>query len=346
MTYGFAAITPDIASLDKAFQNLFRNILSPLKVNMNIRTFYRIAPKRFQGLGLPNPLIIMLSQKLYLLQTQFNQSTATGRMLQQSLEVFQMEVGLSSNILEENFSPLGNLATDRWWKHLWQLCHKFRVTFALSRKWQIPLLRSDDVSFMGKICETDLFTANQHLRINRVRKYKGIHSFGDFVLCDGHTPDRFVFNQEASNSSRVFSVENPTATDFARFGTAVDHFLTEPGTLRQPLGAYMTSPHCLDIWFVDEDRSALYRYVHNSSYVHYTPPPDVQRTRQGTTFSATEEIQGQCPCSFRASVVAVGGNIYTIHSTAAYVTSLLLRGGRSFNACMFFQTVARGGPLR
>jgi hypothetical protein len=108
----------------------------------------------------------MLSQKLHLLQTQFNQPTATGRMLQQSLVIFQMEVGLSTNILEEDFSRLGNLATDGWWKHLWQLCHKFRVTFALSRKWQIPLLWSDDVSFMGKICETDLFTANQRLWIN------------------------------------------------------------------------------------------------------------------------------------------------------------------------------------
>jgi hypothetical protein len=218
LTYGFAAITPDIAALDKAFQNLFRNVLSPLKVNMNIRTFYRVAPKCFQGLGMPNPLITMLSKKLHLVQTQFNQPTATGRMLQQSLEVFQMEVGLSTNILEEDFSRLGNLATDGWWKHLWQLCHKFRVTlFALSRKWQILLLRSDDVSFMGKICETDLFTANQRLRINRVRKHKGIHSVGDFVLCDGRTPDPFIFNRDASDSSRVFSVEQPTPADFALF---------------------------------------------------------------------------------------------------------------------------------
>ena len=116
LTYGFAAITPDLNALEKAFQDLFRNVLSPLKVNKNIRTFYRVAPKRFQGLGLPNPLITMLSQKLHLLQTQFNQPTATGRMLQQSLEVFQMEVGISTNILEEDYSRLGNLATDGWWK--------------------------------------------------------------------------------------------------------------------------------------------------------------------------------------------------------------------------------------
>ena len=122
MTYGFAAIIPNIDALDKAFQELFLNVLSPLKVNKNISKFYCGAPKRFQGLGMPNPLITMLSQKLHLLQTQFNQSTATGRMLQQSLEVFQMEVGISSNILEEDISRLGNLVRDGWWKHLWQLC--------------------------------------------------------------------------------------------------------------------------------------------------------------------------------------------------------------------------------
>jgi glucose-6-phosphate isomerase len=76
ITYGFlAAITPDIDALNKSIQELVRNVLSPLQVNKYIRTFYRVAPKRFQGLGIPNPLIVMLSQKLHLLQTQFNQSS-------------------------------------------------------------------------------------------------------------------------------------------------------------------------------------------------------------------------------------------------------------------------------
>lgn len=93
-------------------------------------------------------------------------------------------------------------------------------------------------------------------------------------------------------------MEQPTPADFALFRTAVDHFLTETGILRRPLGSYMTSPHRPDVWFVEDDRSALYRYVDNSSYV--------QRTRQGTKFSSAEEIRGQCPRSIRASVVAVG----------------------------------------
>jgi hypothetical protein len=87
LTYGFASITPDLDMLEASFQHLYWNVLSPLRLNMNIRKFYRMAPKRVQGLGMPNPGILMLSQKLHLLQSQWDQPTATGQMLRQSLEV-------------------------------------------------------------------------------------------------------------------------------------------------------------------------------------------------------------------------------------------------------------------
>jgi hypothetical protein len=37
LTYGFASITPDLDKLEASFQRLYRNVLSPLRVNMNIR---------------------------------------------------------------------------------------------------------------------------------------------------------------------------------------------------------------------------------------------------------------------------------------------------------------------
>jgi hypothetical protein len=70
MTYGFAAITIDPSELEMKFQALYRDVLSPLCVNKNIMRFYRMAPKRVIGLGMPNPCIRMLSHKLHLLQTE------------------------------------------------------------------------------------------------------------------------------------------------------------------------------------------------------------------------------------------------------------------------------------
>jgi hypothetical protein len=45
LTYGFASICPDLDRFEAEFQALYRNVLSPLRVNMNIMTFYRMAPK-------------------------------------------------------------------------------------------------------------------------------------------------------------------------------------------------------------------------------------------------------------------------------------------------------------
>jgi hypothetical protein len=127
MTYGFAAITIDHAELEAKFQALYRDVLSPLRVNKNIMRFYRMAPKRFMGLGMPNPCIHMLSHKLHLLQSEWNQQTSAGQMLRQSLEVFQMETGFSSNILESDYDRFECLATGGWWKQLWCLCRRYMM---------------------------------------------------------------------------------------------------------------------------------------------------------------------------------------------------------------------------
>eukprot|EP00956_Cyclotella_meneghiniana_P031352 scaffold82095_cov91-Cyclotella_meneghiniana.AAC.1 len=103
VTYGFAAINIDPDALEHSFQKLYRDVLSPLRVNENITKFYRMAPKRVMGLGMPNPGIKMLAYKLHLLQTEWNQPTSAGHMLRQSLEVFQMETGLSTNIIEADY---------------------------------------------------------------------------------------------------------------------------------------------------------------------------------------------------------------------------------------------------
>jgi hypothetical protein len=111
MTYGFASITFDPLELEKQFQALYWDILSPLRVNKNIMCFYRMAPKRVMGLGMPNPCICMLLHKLHLLQTEWNQPTSAGKMLRQSLKVFQIETGFSRNILELDYDRFESLAT-------------------------------------------------------------------------------------------------------------------------------------------------------------------------------------------------------------------------------------------
>ena len=166
VTYGFAAITIDPDVLESSFQRLYRDVLSPLRVNENITKFYRMAPKRVMGLGMPNPGIKMLAYKLHLLQTEWTQPTSAGQMLQQSLEIFQMETGLSTNVIEQDYDRFESLATGGWWKQFWCLCHRYDVQFRLGKKWLIPLLRVGDKAIMDVICATDLFPKSDWRSIN------------------------------------------------------------------------------------------------------------------------------------------------------------------------------------
>ena len=318
LTYGFAAITPDLEYLEKAFVDLYRNVLSPLKVNMNIKSFYRLAPKRVQGLGMPNPGISMLSHKLQLLRNEWDQATATGRMLRQSYEIFQMEVGLSSNIFTEDFSRLGNLASNGWWKHLWHLCWKYKVGFHMRRKWQIPLLRDNDRSFMDVICQSDIFTKEHKVRINRVRKHKAIHSIADLTLCDGRSVSPSVWTRQVGNSSRVFSKEVPTKEDFKLFHSAVKNLCRGGDTLACPLGHYIGSPHRECTWYTDEAEQSLYHAMDNTSYVVYSLDTTRRPTRHGRRFFRSETVTGLCPRTHHASVynVAADGTAATLHSSS------------------------------
>jgi hypothetical protein len=222
MMYGFAAITIPPYELEKSFQALYREVLSPLHVNKNITLFYRMAPKCVMGLGMPNPCIRMLAHKLHLLQTEWNQPTSDGQMLRQSLEVFQMETGFSSNVLEMDYNRYESLDTGGWWKQFWCLSQRYDLSLQLGTKWIIPLTCVGDRSLMDIICSSDLFSRGDWAAISRVRNFKGIHSVADFVLCDGRTVHPWVFSTDPLDSSRVFLVERPTRSDFAVFRRAIE----------------------------------------------------------------------------------------------------------------------------
>lgn len=48
-------------------------------------------------------------------------------MLRQALEIFQLEVGLSTDIFAKSVDRLGHLAWNGWWKHLWLVAALFEV---------------------------------------------------------------------------------------------------------------------------------------------------------------------------------------------------------------------------
>jgi hypothetical protein len=166
-----------------------------------------------------------------------------------------------------------------------------------------------------------MFVKSAWLAINRVRKYKGLHSIGiaDLLLCDGRTVDPWVLTTEPSDSSRVFSVEQPTRSDFATFRRAVQLLISPSLVLPTPLGQFVGQPHRKDAWFVDEDRESLFHATSESSYIQYTRQSNSRASRYGTCYTQPVAHAGQCPRHTRASVQAVDerNEAVRLHSVAA-----------------------------
>ncbi len=280
----------------------------------------------FMGLGMPTPPPQILSLKLHLLQSEWNQPTSAGNMLRQSLEVFQMETGFCGNVLEMDYGRYSALATGGWWKQFWCLSQKYSVHLKLGSKWLIPLLRVGDRALMDVVCSTDHFTSSEWCIINRVRKYKGVHSIGDFVMCDGSTVDPWILNRQQGSSSRVFSVEKPTRRDFNLFARAIRLVTSENLRLNSPLGQFVNRPHRHSPWFVEPDGSYLYKALDDSTYLRYIPLPS---SRTHRTFSEPSLFSGQFSRTYHASVSLVpSADSVKLLSTAKVYSPPLLR--RSF----------------
>jgi len=136
----------------------------------------------------------MLALKLHLIQNHWGSESEVGKFLLQAYETFQLEVGSSGNIFMLNYRRFHVLASDGWFKHLWELCSMFNVNVKFNECHGIPMTRMNDKSVMDEIILLDWYNPPDLARINRVQKFKQIHCLGDTTLADGRTITPTVFN--------------------------------------------------------------------------------------------------------------------------------------------------------
>ena len=78
-------------------QSLYFRLFSHLGINNKcITKEWRILPKRYQGLGLLNFIVIAFSKKVFFIQCHWGSSDAPGSMLKWAYKHFVVEVGLQN----------------------------------------------------------------------------------------------------------------------------------------------------------------------------------------------------------------------------------------------------------
>jgi hypothetical protein len=149
-----------------------------------------------------------------------------------------METGLQGNIFSRSFSSFGCLASHSWMKILWQYARKLKVSILLVDSASVPLTRIGDVTWMDKLASMG-FKGASLVKMNRVRKFKNVHSISDTTACDGVSLLPDALSDRPGTSTRTWSIEQPTREDFSLWRHALSLVYSRDGKLCSRLGGFV-----------------------------------------------------------------------------------------------------------
>lgn len=317
--YGISSLYASPEQLDKTTNSIYRQALPLLGFNRNIATPLRTLPSQFQGMNLRQWSIEKLSSDIAILLRHWNSDSTLGNTFLQVYESFQMEIGLNGNIFSRPYSKLKDLATHSWFKLLWQYASKYDVHIEMKPQFCLKPTRLGDIALMELFISRG-YSAPSLVSLNRVRKYYKVHSLADILLADGKTVNASIVTRQQLKSSRTFSWEQPTPSDFATWNTAI-RLITSP-SLSYPrrLGNYTQQPHIVYEWFASPDKLFLY-HTFTGGYDIFQRSTNQVTTRSGPVYTKISTAAGPPPTdSLYASVLNYTYNQAQLHSTCPQFT--------------------------
>ncbi len=123
--YGIGCMTASFAQLSQALRKPYFNLLPSCGVNRNVHTKFRQLPSGFYGIGLPHPSIEATAASLNLLIQHYGSQSLLGLQLCASYEAMFLELGLSTNPIQESYGKFADLCTPSWLRAIWERCWLF-----------------------------------------------------------------------------------------------------------------------------------------------------------------------------------------------------------------------------
>jgi len=158
-----------------------------LQKNGIVSTISRIivySPHRYGGLGIRSLYTESGIQKIELLLGHLRRRDKTSQILEVALGCIQQEIGLSTFILESDFTTYQCVVTDSWFKLLWEFLSKVNGQIHYPHAWIPSPTFQNDINLVQTFMRWDL-SANQKYMLNICRLYKRCYFLGDILEPNG-----------------------------------------------------------------------------------------------------------------------------------------------------------------
>lgn len=280
--FGCSTITADFDRLTMGLHRQYYQLLPLGGIRRSVKTEVRYLSKAFYGSGCPHLGVECLVGQLEKLLTHYGCQTVVGKLLQSSMEMFVIELGLSSQPLAEKFKLGSHWVTPSWLRSLWEKVDKFGISVELGNVNMTPP-RAGDEWLMKKFHRMGC-SRKDLVRLNRVRLHQQVLFLSDVLDAGGRALDRkYLVRRTASEtwSSLTFPRELPSNKDFRTWRETL--LQLRPGGRHSDsrVTEFITRGHKIWEWRFDESGSRLLHIKRRSMDV-YVPSqvPGYGRRRQ------------------------------------------------------------------
>ena len=138
MRYGLCGNTTSFSQLEDFLQRKYWQIMPLGGIIRSETKEIRQVDKGLYGAGFPHLGVESLVEQLKKMLMHYGLKTSVGTKMQFYLELLTLEMGISSQPLQESYKRFGSWITDVWFKSLWEKVYMFGITVEVCN---IPLLQ-------------------------------------------------------------------------------------------------------------------------------------------------------------------------------------------------------------
>jgi hypothetical protein len=130
--YGICNKSASWNNLETCMQRVYWQLVGRGGVRRSASTALRQLDRGFFGMGCPHPGVECLIAQLTKLLVHYGCRSGLGIQMQVSMETLLIELGLSTQPLQESFVTFGKWVTNTWLKSIWEKVDRFNITIEIA----------------------------------------------------------------------------------------------------------------------------------------------------------------------------------------------------------------------
>jgi len=178
---------------------------------------------------MPNIAVNCLAGNIFVLPYTWGFEEAEGETTRPACAAFIVEVGVARDVLQQNFTKLGDLATKgNWFHNLWEFVCYLKYSIEIDPKLHVQPAHVRDIPIMEQFSYLSL-DKNNLSSLNRVQRFKQVLFLSDLVHCNGTIIRGSMTDRMEGSSPLIFPKEKPTRKEFELWVGAICS-ISSPGS--------------------------------------------------------------------------------------------------------------------